>query len=316
MAFREASESTRQEYAARMNRVVDHIQSHLSESLDLEKLAGIACFSPFHFHRLFRAWMGETLQGFVHRLRLERAASELVFDLRKSITAIALDCGFSSSAAFARAFKEAFGVSATEWRNSKIHQTRSKIGEAGGDAFPGLSDLPGPTIRNKETSAMNFPINVEVRNLAPFTVAYLRHVGPYMGDHALFQRLFGRLFGWAGPRGLLGPQMSYLSILHDNPNLTPAAKHILEVALVVPQGTPAEGEIGVKTIDGGSCALARVRILPTDFAKPWDALAGNWLPDSGYQPDHRPAMEFYWNDPAKDPEGKFEIEICMPVRPL
>jgi len=115
MAFREASESTRQEYAARMNRVVDHIQSHLSESLDLEKLAGIACFSPFHFHRLFRAWMGETLQGFVHRLRLERAASELVFDLRKSITAIALDCGFSSSAAFARAFKEAFGVSATEW---------------------------------------------------------------------------------------------------------------------------------------------------------------------------------------------------------
>ena len=64
-----ASESTRREYAARMNRVVDHIQCHLADSLDLEQLAAVACFSPFHFHRLFRVWMGETLQAFVHRLR-------------------------------------------------------------------------------------------------------------------------------------------------------------------------------------------------------------------------------------------------------
>ena len=70
----EASESTRREYAARMNRVLDHIQSHLADPLDLQRLAAVACFSPFHFHRLFRAWMGETLQAFVQRLRLERAA--------------------------------------------------------------------------------------------------------------------------------------------------------------------------------------------------------------------------------------------------
>lgn len=101
MVFTKASESTRQEYAARMNRVVDHIQKHLDDPLDLEQLAAIACFSPFHFHRLFSAWMGETIQAFVQRLRLERAAAELVFDLRKSITAIALDCGFSGSSAFA-----------------------------------------------------------------------------------------------------------------------------------------------------------------------------------------------------------------------
>ena len=69
MVFMEASQSTRQEYAARINRVVDHIQTHLADPLDLEQLAAIACFSPFHFHRIFRAWMGETLQAFVHRLR-------------------------------------------------------------------------------------------------------------------------------------------------------------------------------------------------------------------------------------------------------
>ena len=97
-----------------MNRVVDHIQRHLADPLDLGQLAAVACFSPFHFHRLFRAWTGETLQAFVHRLRLERAAQLLVFDQFQSISNIALECGFSSSNAFARAFKMAFGTSASE----------------------------------------------------------------------------------------------------------------------------------------------------------------------------------------------------------
>lgn len=83
------SESTRQEYAARMNRVVDHIPGHLNEALELERGAAVACFSAFHFHRLFCAWMGETLQAFVHRLRPERAVHMLVFDRTTSISEIA-----------------------------------------------------------------------------------------------------------------------------------------------------------------------------------------------------------------------------------
>ena len=98
----ESSEATRKEYAARMNRVVDNIESHLADPLDLRHLAGVACFSPFHFHRLFRAWMGETLQDFVHRLRLERAAQILVFQRSKSVSDISLDCGFSSRLVRAR----------------------------------------------------------------------------------------------------------------------------------------------------------------------------------------------------------------------
>jgi AraC family transcriptional regulator len=98
------SQSTRKEYAARMNRVVDHIQRHLSEPLDLERIAAIACFSPFHFHRLC-ALMGETLQVFVHRLRLERAAQMLVFDGCKGVSEIALECGFSSPGAFRPRFQ-------------------------------------------------------------------------------------------------------------------------------------------------------------------------------------------------------------------
>src|SRR5215831_7119398 len=127
------AESTRREYAARMNRVVDYIEGHLADPLDLERLAEVACFSPFHFHRLFHAWMGETLQAFVHRLRLERAAQLLVFDRGKAISDVAFECGFSSSGAFARAFRKAYGVTAGEWRKRKICESNRKPWEAGGE---------------------------------------------------------------------------------------------------------------------------------------------------------------------------------------
>ena len=310
-----ASEATRREYAARMNRVVDHIQTHLAEPLDLERLAGVACFSPFHFHRLFRAWMGETLQDFVLRLRLERAAQLLVFNRLETISEIALACGLSSSSSFARAFKKGFGVSASQWRNRKNCQSNRKPWEASGTAALGFSKLPGPMVR-QENPMTQLPFDVHVRRLAPATLAYLRHVGPYKGDTALFRRLFEQLFAWAGPRGLMTSDTSYLSLFQDNPNLTPAAKQRMEVALTVPAGTPPAGEIGIQALEGSLYATARTRVRIEDYAAQWDLLVADWLPASGYQPDHRPAMEFYLNNPETDPEGKYHVEICLPVRPL
>jgi AraC family transcriptional regulator len=312
----QASESTRIEYAARMTRVVDHNQSPLADPLDLERLAAVACFSPFHFHRLFHGWMGETLQSFVHRLRLERAAQLLIFDPLQSGSDIALECGFSSSSAFARAFKASFGLSASEWRKSKICQTNRKPWKAGEDAALGFSNLPGPMARKKEIPMANSALEVQVRHVAPTTIAYLRHVGPYKGDAALFRRLFDTLFAWAGPRGFMRPDTSYLSLFQDNPNLTPAAKQRMEVALTVPEGTGPSGEIGVRRMEGGLYATARVRVTLQEYAAQWDALVADWLPGSGYQPDHRPAMEFYLNNPDTDPERLHHVEICLPVQPL
>jgi AraC family transcriptional regulator len=120
------AKNLREEYISRINRIIDYIESNLDQDLSLETLAGIANFSRFHFHRIFRAMMSETLNQFIQRLRLERAASWLIDNPKKSITVVALDCGFSGSATFARAFKDAFQMSASEWR-SRGHQYQSKI---------------------------------------------------------------------------------------------------------------------------------------------------------------------------------------------
>ena len=154
-------------------------------SVRLERLAGVACFSPFHFHRLFRAWMGETLQ--VSRPPLEIGARSSGAGIRPVEKHLRdqLDCGFTSSGAFARAFKGAYGVPASEWRKRKNCETNRKPWEALEGAALGTSETTDPLIRStyctKEPLMTSTTLNVQVRQLAPATIAYIRHVGPYKG---------------------------------------------------------------------------------------------------------------------------------------
>ncbi len=112
------------DYVERVNRAIDYIVHNLDQPLRLEHVAGVACFSPFHFHRVFRSLVGETLNQFVKRLRLERALFLMAHDSQRPLTEVALSCGFSSSSDFSRNFRQRYGVppSALDletFRNSK-----------------------------------------------------------------------------------------------------------------------------------------------------------------------------------------------------
>jgi len=302
----------RAEYAARFNRVVDHIQANLAEPMDLAALAEVACFSPYHFHRLFHGWMGETLHDFVLRLRLERAAAQLAYDPGKSITAIALDCGFSSSATFARAFKGARGVSASAFRQDRNNRKPDRKN----CQAPARADRPSSGIA-QDTPAM--PLPVVVKELEPMRVAYIRHVGAFQGNPDLFERLFSRIRRWAGPRGLLLLSSARLmSIHHDNPEMgiTEAGRLRLDAAVTIPDSVKVDGEMSCQRLEGGSYAVARVRIQPRQYMETWDRLMSEWLPGSGYQPDDRPCLEIHLNDHRAEPLGWHEVELCLAVKPL
>src|SRR6185369_15526264 len=118
------------EYTRRIDWVIDHVRENLDRQLKLEELAKVACFSEFHFHRIFGAVTGETLKDFTNRVRLEKAARLLRFSGR-SLTDIAMDCGFSSSATFSRAFRAGYDTTASLYRKTGVIK-KSKIREARG----------------------------------------------------------------------------------------------------------------------------------------------------------------------------------------
>ncbi|MCP4625414.1 MAG: helix-turn-helix transcriptional regulator [bacterium] len=189
----------RQEYISRINRVIDYIENHIDQNLSLEILSAVANFSRFHFHRLFRALVGETLNSFNQRNRIEKTASQLLDNPKKSITEIAFNCGFSGSASFARAFKETFQMSASEWRadghlrHSKIRKTKSKYDQLIGKNRKDF-DISSRYI-DDQTQNPNWrikmkgqeQIQVEVKDMQELYAAYVRHIGPYKGDSELLR---------------------------------------------------------------------------------------------------------------------------------
>lgn len=287
-------------YCDRINRVIDYIEARLASPLDLEELAHVACFSKFHFHRIFSAFTGETLYGFITRIRLERAAAKLVTQ-EKTITAVALECGFNDSATFSRAFKRHFGVSATAWRrnrDSKNHQ-----------ADPGQNRY-----LNRGAEKRPEPISIREVEQEAFTLAYLRRTGPYAGDHALFAGLHRELELWARENRLQGPEVAESYIFyHDPPGITPGEKLRISFGISVPAATAVAGEIGKRRVPGGRHLLCRFRLAGNEYAAAWNAVYGQILPQSGREPGDGSSFERYRPDCYDPVDGKTELDIMVPI---
>jgi AraC family transcriptional regulator len=316
----------REEYLSRINRVIDYIDTNLHAELRLEQLARIASFSPYHFHRIFKALVGEPLNQFIQRIRVEKAAAKLIDQPKLSVTEIALDTGFSGSSSFARAFKDHFGISATEWRR-KCEEEMSKIGKKDSknrqekskgwkDSLDPISYIENISRSRRFSMPHTESLSVDVREVPEMHVAYIRHIGPYKSDTELFSKLFNKLFTWAGARNLINPQAKVLAVYHDSPEITDESKLRTSVCITVSEDTQVDGEVGKMTIPGGTYAIGHFEIADTGYEDAWNSIYGVWLPESGYQPDDRPAFEHFTNDPKEQPEGKHIVDIYVPVKPL
>jgi len=302
-----------EEYRSRINKAFDYIESNLDKPLRLEEIASAANFSKYHFNRLFKALTGETPFQFILRVRLEKAAVLISQNLKESISGIALKCGFPDQSVFSRNFKAYFGKSATQYRseNRNLNQVNSNYQQ------PGIKPSPYfcPDLQTiKWRTNMKINKGVEVKELPKITVAYVRHTGPYKGDDKLFERLWGKLCTWAGARGLMNQNdITFLAVYHDDPKVTNEEKLRISICMSVPENTKTDGEIGKMDIEGGKYVVARFELSAGEFMEAWDWVYGSWFPASGYQPDDRPCFELYPQEPK---DGKFLVDICVPVRPL
>ncbi|KAA3609998.1 MAG: helix-turn-helix domain-containing protein [Calditrichaeota bacterium] len=317
------------EYISRINKAIDYIEQNLNNELSLNTVAEKANFSPFHFHRLFGSIIGETLNQFINRLRLEKAASQLLNNPKKMITEIAFDCGFSGSATFARAFKNMFGISATNWRdngykkNSKICKTENKISQSRNKIWKEstISAMYIDPVNNNLNWRINMldkaNIQIEVKDVPERHIAYVRHIGPYKGDYNLFENMFNKLSKWAAPRDLLQfPKTEMMCIYYDDPGITAEDKLRVDACITISPETPVDGSIGKATVPGGKFAVAHFEIDSDEYESAWKVIYGDWLPQSGFQPDDRPCYELYLNNPKEHPENKHIVDIYVPVKPL
>jgi AraC family transcriptional regulator len=283
---------------------MDYLSANLDREPALEEIARAANFSPFHFHRIFRAVTGETVFGFWRRLRLERAANRLLGAPQADITTLALDCGFSSSQNFAKAFRAHFGTTPSAFRRRKDgNKSRNR-----GEAFSlRVGQAAGKVKWNSPQPERKTNMKAEVKDMPAWHVAYVRKMGPY--GKATAEAAFGELMRWAGPRGMLG-RSPVLGVYWDNPEVTAPDQCRTDACLVVPAGAPVEAPVALQDIPGGPHAVCEFNLPATDFSAAWDE-AFQWLVRSGRECADRPCYELYHDDCT----GKTcRFDICIPLK--
>jgi AraC family transcriptional regulator len=283
-------------YKARVDAAILLIHEHLNEKLELEDLAKSAGFSPFHFHRLFSAMVGETPQQFLNRVRLERAANMLVKYSGYSITQIAMNCGFSSSSVFARSFKSHFGISANEYRNT-------------------INKPISPEVRSEGlilTTPLQF--KTEIRTIPTWNLIYVSILKGYKIE--LICKGWNQLHCWAEAHDLVTSETRVLGISFDDPLITPPDKCRYYACLSISKEIIPQPPVGFMRLAGSKCAVVRVACTLDEIQGIYMYLYRDWLIDSGFQPADLPPYEIYLSTPETNLEGKYEMEIYIPIVPL
>jgi AraC family transcriptional regulator len=289
------------EYSQRINRVIDYLRGNLDRPVKLKELAKVACLSEFHFHRIFGAVSGETLNDFTNRLRLEKAARLLRYS-GQSLTDIALECGFSSSATFSRAFRSGYGTSPSQFRKSGEIK-KSKICK---ELFP--QDEYGLPMSAEEKRAA-FP--VRLIDVPERQVAYIRVTNAFELDRVL--AVFKTMIEWAKSQDVFS-QGTLFGMTVDDPHVTPKHLYRYEVCLASP--FPFECMEGMSKLKMPAMRYAAIKVSGDihKVATAWDYLYRDWLINSAYEPEHAPALEVFLDRESALDWSHFELELCLPIR--
>ena len=256
-------------YNARMQRVLDHVDRHLDEDLDLATLSGVAAFSKHHFHRQFTATFGLPLHRYVQLARMKRASHRLAFRGDDSVTEIAMDTGYEAPDAFARAFRQRFGQSPSEFRKSP-------------DWEPWLAAFgPLDNARSKLMQKIFSADVVTIRDEPATPVAAMEHRGDPAGIGATIQRFIA----WRKANGLNPRAGATYNVFHSDPQTVPATDYRLDMCVATERRVePNEEGVEAGLIPGGRCAVLRVIGRSDDLEPAALYLYRDWLPASGERP--------------------------------
>ena len=291
-------------YQRRVNRVIDYIKDHLTEPLPIGKLARLAHFSPFHFHRIFRAIAGEPLHACVKRLRLENAVQHILYGPSATLTEIALASGFASSSDFSRAFRQAYGFSPRHCSRERLLEDSKIRQDLFGNSGYRFGKLPAGNPDRFRVRLVDRPTQ---------RVAYVRVIGAF-STHKVIAG-FDRLMNWGRRRALL-PGATLIGMSRDHPESTPMQKYQLDWCLVVPPGLKTDDEVSFAEIPANRFAVVRSAGDLHTETRAWRYLYESWLPASDYQPTNDPSMSVYRRTPLELDWERYDLDCCLPVRRL
>lgn len=275
-------------YIKHVNIIVEYINNHLDENIDMNKLAEISCFSPFHFQRIMKAFLGEALGSYIIRKRVETAA-QLIRYTDIPIQDIAYRVGYDMPSSLSKVFKQFYGISPKEFRNNKNFII---------------------------IKAMNLNENLNIKKAKVVTIEnkqaiYIQASGDY--STVDYCGTWQKLWTYVKENKLYSAGIQHIGVYHGDPKITEPDKLRSDICLVVVKKALPKGEVGVKEIKGGKYAMFAYQGSYEYLSSVYDTIYGKYIPEGGYKLRDAFCFEKYVNNPdITDPE-KLKTEIYIPI---
>lgn len=280
-------------YKHRINCVIDYIEENLDKKLTLNELAKVANFSKYHFHRIFKAVLGETLNNYIKRIKMEKICRQISIQHDKSLTEIAFDMGYNSSSNFSRDIYNYYNISPSEIRVIKKY----------------------PDIREtKYDSDINISF-VGVDNIPDKQIIYERISNGY--NALIISEVFKELYKFVERNHSLSIEQ-FIGIGYDDPDYTPPKKCRYDACISVNGKVDLKVDLleifpyNTKVLKGGKYAVFSFEGKPEQFSPAWDVIFREWVISSQYVPDNRPHLMYLPND--KYQKGVLKANLYLPVK--
>ena len=276
-------------YEERLNLILEHIHNNLDSKIDIKTLAELSHFSPFHFHRITRALLGEPIGAYISRTRMETAAKMIRYS-SLDIESIAYSIGYETPSSLSKKFKNYFGISPTEYRKNK-------------------------TFTFKLNQIMEKQLNIKKPKIIEIDdkqCLYLRMQGNYKTLD--YSGAWEKLWAEIKSQKLFTKGIEHLGLPHDDPKVTDENKVNYDACLVIHKDAKPSGEIGVKTLKGGTYAVFLYQGSYTHFEDVYDYMFNNWLLNTDYELRDEPVREKYISNPERVEEDKLKTEFYIPIK--
>lgn len=276
-------------YSEKLNVIVEYIHNNLDSKIDIKTLAELSNFSPYHFHRISKALLGESIGAYISRTRIETAAKMIRYT-NLDIETIAYNVGFETPSSLSKKFKSYFGISPMGYRKDKSYNLK-------------LNQKMDKTLNIKKPKI----ITIEDKQCL-----YYRMQGAYQTLD--YQDAWSKLWAEVKTQKLFTKGIEHLGLPYDDPKITDEDKIRYDACLVIHKEAKPSGDIGVKTLKGGQFAVFLYQGSYSHFADVYDYMFNDWLLNTDYQLRDAPTVEKYISNPERTEEHKLKTEFYIPIK--
>ncbi len=292
------SSATINDHCRRIRRVMIHINHHLDERQRLDQLAAVACFSSFHFFRVFEMLMGETPRQYIIRKRMERAGYYLL-EKKLPVTDIAFQVAYGTPSSFCKVFKTYYGISPRRFRDTVSEKEYNK---------PNHPFRFSGTVRSR-TGSIPF-----IRDLPSIKAICIENRGVVNGSFLNTARpSFDRLEKLILDHDLTGITQNLISIYPFRPFSLEDDQTINYVGALIDREIESIGDLSYLTVPEGRYAIFYHYGSYDFMQQTWNRAYMNWLPGSGRALRDAPPIEIHLNTESDENNLQLKAYLLIPI---